>query len=287
MMRTVIISDITETSHSIIPYGLNIGKHTETKVDILHCFDPSIIQGTYSPYSDSQSVTPDRKLTHEEILDREKGITSNKLSHFLSREASVLNYPLRVNTVTEIGDIENCIAKQIKDIENPLVVTATRPGRSMVVDFQELLEVLFELDTMILIIPPGKKFTQPDKCCLVTDLQEETNKKTEKLFKWIDPLVTRVLTSAVVRVNHNSRHDNEIIKWKAALQPYAHITDIEALEVVHIDDMNIAFESICNRKGPDMAALPKNKNSFFSEYLLSGNNTQKLAETANIPLLLY
>jgi len=38
-MRTIIVSDITETSNSIITYGLNIGKHTQTKADIIHCFD--------------------------------------------------------------------------------------------------------------------------------------------------------------------------------------------------------------------------------------------------------
>ena len=286
-MRTIIISDITETSQSIIPYGLNVGKFTQTKVDILHCVDPVIIHGKYSPYSDSQSITPGQKLSHEEILHREKGIINDKLSRFLSREASVLNYPLRVNTITEIGDIESCITEQIEKHENPLIITGTKPGGSMTVDLQELLKIIVKHNAMIMIIPPGKKFDQPDTCWLVTDLYAEGNSKIKKLFDWINPLASKVLTSVVVRVNSKSNHKKEISDWKTVLLPYADKTDIETLEVFYVSNLYACFADICDRKNYKMAVLPKNKNSFFSKYLLAHNNSKKLTETINIPVLLY
>lgn len=286
-MRTIIISDISETADSIIPYGLNVGKYTQTKVDILHCFDPEILQGPYSPYSDSQSITPGEKFSHEEILHREKGIINEKLSRLLSREASVLNYPLRVNTITEIGDIESCITEQIKNHENPLIITGTKPGGSMTVGLQELLEVIFKHNVMVMIVPPGTKFIQPNACWLVTDLYAEGNNKIKKLFDWINPLVKKVLTSVVVRVNPKSKRYKEIDEWRAVLQPYAEKADISALEIIHVCDMNMAFESICGRKSHQMAILPKNSNSFFSEYLLTDNNAKKLTESINNPVLLY
>ena len=286
-MRTIIISDISEKSDSIIPYGLNVGKYTQTKVDILHCIDPEIIQGPYSPYSDSQSITPGEKFSHEEILQREKGIINDKLSRFLSREASVLNYPLRVNTITEIGDIESCIAEHIKDHENPLIITGTKPGGSMTVGLQELLKVIFKLNVMVMIIPPGMKFTQPNACWLVTDLYAQGNKKIKKLFDWINPLVTKVITSVVVRVNSGNNNKKEINDWKAVLQPYADKIDIEALEIFHVCNMHTCFDSICETKSPHMAVLPKNKNSFFMKYLLAHNNAKKLTESINVPVLLY
>jgi hypothetical protein len=286
-MRMIIVSDISETSQSIIPYGLNVGKFTQTKVDILHCFDPAIVQGSYSPYSDSQSITPGEKLSHEEILKREKGIISDKLSRFLSREASVLNYPLRVNTITDIGDIESCITEQIKNHENPLIITGTKPGGSMTVGLQELLKVIFKLNVMIMIIPPGKKFIKPNTCWLVTDLYAEGNGKIKKLFDWINPLVTKVITSVVVRVNSRNNNKKEINDWKAVLQPYADKVDIEALEIFHVCNMHTCFDSICGAKSPHMAVLPKNKSSFFLKYLLAHNNAKKLTESINIPVLLY
>jgi len=286
-MRTIIISDISETSDSIIPFGLNIGKHTQTKVDILHCFDPAIIQGPYSPYSDSQSITPGEKLSHEEILKREKGIISDKLSRFLSREASVLNYPLRVNTITDIGDIESCITEQIKNHENPLIITATKPGGSMTVGLQELLKVIFKLNVMVMIIPPGKKFSKPNTCWLVTDLHAEGNGKIKKLFDWINPLVEKVLTSVVVRVNTKSNHNEAINDWREALQPYTDKADVDTIEIFRVCNIHTCLDSICDQKNPHIAVLPKNKNSFFRKYLLAHNNAKKLTESINIPVLLY
>jgi len=44
-MKTIIMSDSGSKSESIIPYGLNIGKHTETAGDIVHIINPRTQQG--------------------------------------------------------------------------------------------------------------------------------------------------------------------------------------------------------------------------------------------------
>ena len=286
-MISVIVSDITETPDSIIPFGLNVGKYTETRVDIVHYFDPSHLQGVYSPFSDSQSITPGQKLSHEEILARETGITERKLKLLLSREASVLNYPLRVNTITETGDTHHCFSSLIETRDNPLFITGTKPGRSMAENLQELIIMLWKLDVMILIVPPGKRFKKPDTCCLVTDLKTEGNSKVENLFQWISPLTKRVYTSAVVKTGSNSSFEKEIEDWKIALQPYAEKVHLATPEIVYIDFPNIAFEHICERKSPEMIVLPKNKNSHFSQYLFENHNAKKLIEFMDVPLLLY
>jgi len=286
-MRTIIVSDISETSESIIPYGLNIGKYTQTRVDLFHGIDPSIVQGKYSSISDSQSITPGQKLSHEEILHREMGIIDGKLSMLLSRQASMLNYPLRINTVTEIGDTESTITNQIEKYENPLVITGTKPGSSMVVNLQELLLLIRRLDVRVLIVPPGQKFRMPNTCCLVTDLYAEGNNKIEKLFQWLSPLVKKFFTSAVVKIDSNKNRNKEISEWISAIQPYIEKAQIGTPEIVHIDYMNIAFESICNRKSPDLIVLPKNKDSHFSKYLFNDDNLVKLVESVKLPVLLY
>jgi hypothetical protein len=287
MMRTIIISDITETSESIIPYGLNVAKYAETKVDVVHYFDPALVQGVYSPISDSQSITSGQKLSHEEILHREKGITHDKISLLLSREASALNYPLRVNTITEIGDTEKTISSQVKEYDNSLVITGPKPGSSMAVNLQELLLMIRNLDVRILIVPPGKKFIKPNTCCLVTDLLAEGNTKIKKLFHWINPLVTKIFTSAVVRINPYTNHEKDVEEWKAAINPYAEKVHSASPVIIHVDDIDIAFDGICERKNPDMVVLPKNKNSYFSQYLFADHNVKKLIESIRIPVLLY
>lgn len=286
-MRTIIISDITETSDSIIPYGLNVGKHTETRVDILHYFDPRLVHGKYTSISDSQSITPGEKLSHEEILHREKEITHAEIEKLLSKEASRLNYPLRINTITGIEEPEYAIPDQIKKHENPLIITGTAPGSSMASDLQDLLNLILKTDVRILILPPGKKFVKPGRCCLVTDLTSETNKKLAKLFSWLSPLASKIYTSAVVNTGLNSRGNHKMEEWKKALAPYQDKIKSNSTEILYIDEMNIAFENICDHKIPNMVALPKNKDTHLTKYLFADNKVKKLIEQIEIPVLLY
>ncbi len=286
-MRTIIISDITETEKSIIPYGLNIGKHTETRVDILHYYDPVIVHGTYSPVSDSQSITPGEKLSHEEILFREKEITGARIDKLLSREGSRLNYPLRINPTVEIADPDSAIIEKIGKHNNILVITGTTPSHSMADSLEDLLTILCKTDAKILIVPPGKKFAKPAKCCLVTDLTSPANQKLKTLFQWINPLFEKVYTSAVVQLERNPLQKQQLEEWKQALMPYNEKLNSDASEVVRIDESGIAFENICRHKCPDMVIFPKNEKSHFSPYLFADNNLKRFSEKFDIPVMLY
>lgn len=286
-MRTIIISDITETDESIIPYGLNVGKHTQTRVDILHYFDPKLVHGTYSPVSDSQSMTPGEKLSHDEILQREKEIARAKIDKLLSREGSRLNYPLRIKSFIDIADPDSAIIGKINEHNNPLVITGTDPSQSMVNGLKDLLVLLQNSDVRILIVPAGKKFVKPVKCCLVTDLVPEGNQKLEKLFEWIGPLTEKIYTSAVIPTDSNSDQKERLEEWKQALEPYTEKLHSDASEVVRIDESGIAIENICRHKSPDMVVFPKNGKSHFSQYLLANNNLKKFSESFNIPVMLY
>ncbi len=286
-MRTIIISDITETPDSIIPYGLNVGKLTETRVDILHYFDPRLIQGKYSSISDSQSFSPGEKLSHGEILHREREITHAQIEKLLSKEASRLNYPLRVNTITEIEDIETAISLQIKKYDNPMVITGTTPGSSMTANLQDLLNLILKIDVRILIIPPGKRFVKPEKCCLITDLTSETNKKIHTLFSWLSPIATKVYTSAVVNTHFKSRGPQSIAEWKRALLPYHDKIKSDTTEIFYFNEIALAFESICEQKSPDLVVLPNSKDTELAKYLFAYNNLKKLTEQISIPVLIY
>ncbi len=93
----MIISDIEGKADSIIPYGLRLGKHTETEVDIIHIIDPRNKQGATSPFADSKSITPGRVMPHDYILAREQNRASKAIEKLLSGEASRLNYPLKID----------------------------------------------------------------------------------------------------------------------------------------------------------------------------------------------
>ena len=84
-MRIIIISDVKGQTQSIIPYGLDLAKYLESEVEIFHLVDSRIQQGVSSVYGDSHSITPGKKLSHPEIIEREKQQIEKELDQMLSQ----------------------------------------------------------------------------------------------------------------------------------------------------------------------------------------------------------
>ncbi len=126
-MKTIIISDINGKSESIIPYGLTLAKMLESEVDVIHAIDSRLHQGEYSSLSDSQSITPGKTFSHEEIMQREKDKVQIQLDKLLSSEASRLNYPIKINTLVEKDSIINSISSKIKEEPSSIFVISIEP----------------------------------------------------------------------------------------------------------------------------------------------------------------
>ncbi|MFW6248829.1 MAG: hypothetical protein ACOC4J_03565 [Bacteroidota bacterium] len=184
-MKTIIASDLDKDKKSIIPYGLNIGKHTETRVEILHFVDPTLVQGTYSPFSDSQSVTPGEKLSHEEILKRNKDQKERDLDKLLSKEASRLNFPLRYHATVEIKETEEGLSETLEGDEDSLIVTGTEPSETFLKNLHGLLNFMYEKNNLLLVIPQGTDFVKPDRATLITNFLSDDTPQLEKVISWI------------------------------------------------------------------------------------------------------
>jgi hypothetical protein len=145
-MKAVVISDMKKEK-SIIPYALNLCKHIESEVEIIHTIDTRVQHGLSSSYADSQSISPGEKMSHTSIIEREKHQTKNKLDKILSKEASKLNYPLKINTIIENGSIESQLKSRIKRHPNSLIITNKDPDKYFFGSYKELLDVLQGLNT--------------------------------------------------------------------------------------------------------------------------------------------
>ena len=84
----------------------------------------SAFTGVGSPVSDSQSITSGDKLSLEEIRQREKGKAEQSLDKFLSKEASRLNYPFKINTLIETEYLEEGLKKVFRERHGSLLITS-------------------------------------------------------------------------------------------------------------------------------------------------------------------
>lgn len=192
-MKVFIISDIGAKGESVIPYGLNLGKHNEVEVEILHIIDPRSHKGVSSPYSDSQSITPGAKMTHDEIKGRDRKVVEKELDKLLSAEASRLNYPLKVNSTVETDSVETKLKMIFADKTGAVCVASADPENSMVTELSELVSIFGKLEVPLLIVPPGYAWREPAEISLYTDFSESSPESIKAGLKWFDafPLTAR------------------------------------------------------------------------------------------------
>jgi hypothetical protein len=281
-MRTIIISDTTETSNNVIPYGLNIGKYTETKVNVLHLIDPQLLEGPYSSYSDSQTFSPSEKLSHEQILEREKVSAELEIDRVLSREGSRLNYPLRIEHQIEITDTENTLNEILSSHENPLLVTAASPSKSSVKELSEILKIGRNNNTPVLVVPTGKRFLKPETALMITTLSESDTAVQQMVFNWIKPFGLAI----DVFVAGDEHTEDQAENWKQEIFPDDPLLINEVTLLNENPDLNQLNRLIEDNK-PDLVLLPLSNQGVFGSYFLEEKRAKDFVDQTGKPVLFF
>lgn len=178
-MKIIIVSDIKGKSKSIIPYGLNLAKHLQCEVNIIHAIDSRTQQGLHSPYADSQSITPGNKLSQAEIVMREKNTTQTELDKMLSKEASKLNFPLKIKIVIQANTIKASINMAIRNVSSYIILVNSEADNYIFHSRNEILETFKNNLSTVILVPSGMVFNGLNQVLLITDFRP--NKGFERL----------------------------------------------------------------------------------------------------------
>lgn len=286
-MKIIIISDITGDSNSIIPWGLNLGKYTGSEVDILHLIDPREKQGVESQFGDSQSITPGEKLSPDKIRNREEEKAKIELDKLLSKEASRLNYPLKINKIVETQELEKKLKTIRKENQELLLLTSSKLENTIFSDLNEFFAIIRNFDSPAFIIPPGKDFYKLERTFLLTDFSRSPDVTMKNMFKWVAPFSPLVSACEVTKKMDQFIKTDLVSKtWKQGVQKY--IDPSILLKTLKLKGDNYA-ETIINyveRNKFECVILPKSKKE-SKKNLFSSNITKRLIESLNKPVLLY
>jgi hypothetical protein len=270
-MKVIIICDIKGNTESIIPYGLKLAKKLQAKVEIIHTIDSRIQQGVQSSYADSQSITPGNKLSHKDIMQREKNTVNQALNKLLSKEASMLNYPLKINTIIEEDTIYECLNKSIDEGVDNIVLVNSEPDNYIFQSRNEILETLQKVNSLILLIPPKTSFKEIKEVLVINDFNASHGFdeliKINTFLNQFNPLIN------VVDVAKPKKFVEKELKSKAWLQ-IAGKTIFSSTVKTNILSGNDYFETLNNyigRTKPEIIMPIKQKTR-----LLRGNSQKKL-----------
>jgi hypothetical protein len=162
-MKLLVISDTLDAEKSVIPYALRLARRMNIQVRVLHIVDPRLIKGIYSAYSDSQTVSTGTVETAEETLKKEMGSADLFLNTMLSREASVLNFPLRVDYQVVEDSIEERLITESKNRDNGIILIASQPDGRFWQDYRDITYVANRMRCPVVLAPRKAAYHHPEK----------------------------------------------------------------------------------------------------------------------------
>ncbi|MCB2196718.1 MAG: hypothetical protein KQH79_12720 [Bacteroidetes bacterium] len=283
-MKTIIISDIKGKDKSIIPYGLNLAKKLECEVDILHIVDSRSLHGVQSAYSDSQSVTPGKKLSHQEIIEREKKHAEMELDKILSREASMLNYPLKINTFVVEGSIERKIREQIKTDNDTVLLINSEHDNFIFHSKSEILDTIYNLDTATLLVPGDTSFHEFKNVFLLSNPAPRKIKRLKKKMSFLKVFNPVIKAIHVVRAKNYDRlmQKDKILESirKDRFTPF----EFKSITLAGKKFMP-TLSGFIEKETPDLIMNLMNRKSIFKR-MLQKKRYQNIMNSTKIPFLL-
>lgn len=284
-MKTIIISDAKSHAPTIIPYGLNLAKTMDTQVDVIHVVDSRIHHGPNSTYADSQSIAPGDKMSVNEIIAREKKNAAYSLDQILSREASRLNHPLKVNTIVEQNSIENKLNFEIDRDPSAVLVVNKEADSHIFSDTDEIVDTIRNIGATYLLVPPGYKFSAPRKIAMLTDFSNrDYNRYTQiaLVLKRFSPVIEAV---SVGRGNSGTVEDAHHGGWLQFAEKIFTGSTVIPRTLKGKQFMKTLTEYLKAHQ-PDMLVWFPQKKSFLNR-LLQGDLPKKLMKHTSVPILIY
>jgi hypothetical protein len=286
-MKTILISDVGGKQETIIPYALNLTKHIDNTIDIVHVFDPRVQQGVSSAYADSQSFEVGEKLSHNKIIEREVAQTKSTLDKLLSIEASKLNFPLRVNTIVEENSIENLLHTIIKVDEPSIIISSSVLEGTILNDFDESLELAKMFNNLSLIITPGSKFSVPKKVLIQYDFELGINERIFRVLDYLKPFNPHI---DVVDVTEKDKYPETVLKseaWKQVVNNYINASFPITTNILTGNQHAEVLSRFILEKSYDLVAIPKHMKASPGINIFPKHLSKQLVNTLDIPVILY
>jgi hypothetical protein len=286
-MKNIIISDINTKNKSIIPYALNFAKFIDDKVRIIHPVDPRVHQGIASAYADSQSFEVGDKMTHEDIAEREKHQAWTSLNKLLSKEASKLNFPLRIDTIIEENSIHSLLMDEIGNGQSSCIISSTSFNGTAFYDLAEFLEITNKFNSIALVVPPGHKATTPHKLIVLYNFNSGND---DDIFKMLESLRPIKISVSIADISKQNKYHEMLVKseaWKQAANNYFGLSNPLTTNILVGEQFTDTAVNYIRRNNYDMVAIPHNIKELTGMSKYPKNKLEELINDLALPVLLY
>lgn len=280
-MKTIILSDISNSADTIIPYGLRLARALESEVDVLHVIDPRKHQGSYSSVSDSQSITPGSTMSHAETIKMEKHRISKEMDQLLSSEGSRLNYPLKINRIIVENNLDEELEQRVSREPECLLVINAEADQEMLENTAEIVRLIKETGVPAMVVPPGQKFTNIGEALLPLNLDQKNFSSMKHLKFLFDHFNLRIDAVGVASEGDYTELELKTVVWKDVAKKYMLPYTSLTTSILEGEDFINTIGNYFRRNKPDLLMMVNDNNKSAVS-----DNIQFL-ETIGGPALVY
>jgi len=276
-MKSIILSDIDHENKGIIPWSLRFAKAIKSKVNVIHVIDTRDVQGIYTPYSDSKSVTIQVE-SFEEKMEKEKKKTHDFLSKHVGREVSMLDYPLSADYEVKIGHLDELIIAETKKPGNSLLMLSARPHGKAWSAGDDIFFIVAHSENPVLIIPPGE-YSSPGTAFFISNMEDNEPEHLKKALNLMNELhIQLVAASSTVGKTLEDKIKNHK-NWEKIRD------NINGYSTLENDDPETILASAKKQEAGMIILFEKKRN--ILQRIASKSLTEKLAKITTLPLLVF
>jgi hypothetical protein len=238
-------------------------------------------QGVSSNYGDSGTVTPANKLSHEEIIEREKVFAGKELDDFLSREKSKLNYPLKVDVCIELNSIENKVTEDLNNDPSAIMLVSKEADDYIFLSQNEIIDVCKDFKGLSLIVPSGMQFEKFTNVLLPSALQPDDL----EIYQDISGFVSYFQPVVNVIAHSDEKNEDEIGLWVKKIEVVFPNTSV-SLKVIDSGNFDDEFVDYAEMLEPELILVFRKERSLMKS-LFKKELFAKLLEQTSAPILFH
>lgn len=278
-MISLLVNDLHyNPKKSILPFCFRFCRDLNSEIILSHIVDPRNIQGRYSPISDSSSITPE-VMAYDEIIQKDLKESELIINKYVSRELPLVNYPLQIKYISEIGYSEEILIQIIKENEISLLVLNSHPVSEEGTIYNDISNLVKQCKIPVLLIPSGMSYN-PFKHIVIFDPSEKED--IDSICDAIDLFKTIKAEFFVI----NEKKDTSGISNSVYCEKIKGKSGIEHIQVKKIfnEDYIKAISDLNNTIRVDLIISIYDNQNFF-EKLFKKVPLEKILKNLTIPVL--
>lgn len=277
-MKSIVVSDIDYNDKGIIPYAFRLARDLDSEVKVIHVIDTRTLQGIYTPYSDSQSVTAGVE-SYDEIIEKEKHTTHDNLRKHVGRESSMLNYPLRVSYDIIVGNIDKVVADETESNKNSLLILSARPKGKIWETYEDIFHIIARSKDPVWLIPPELTYKTPKNVLFISSLEDSEPEHLRNALEMLKPMDIHL---SALQTSGKPNFKKELEERKDWHWIYKDIDQYYTLE----DNDAERLKQFTIQEKTDLIILFEKKRNLIRR-MIGKSVTEKLAEILDIPMLVF